>query len=73
MARVLHLLKSPDGALALEVIGQQRAAGDTVTVALLPGATLAPPAGVTARRVPDDLSWDGLLEAIFGADQVMTW
>jgi len=73
MARVLHLLKGADGDLALEVIAQQRAAGDTVTLALLPGAALTPPAGVTARRVPAELSWDALLEAIFEADQVVAW
>ena len=73
MARVLHLLKGGDAALAVETIGRQQQAGDTVTVALLPGATAAPPPGVSARRVPDDLSWDALLDAIFEADQVITW
>ena len=72
MARVLHLLKG-DAALALEMIGQQRAAGDAVTVALLPGAAPAPPAGVSVKRVPDELGWPQLLEAIFEADQVVTW
>ncbi|HET7341659.1 MAG TPA: hypothetical protein VFL90_09365 [Methylomirabilota bacterium] len=71
--RVLHLLKGADAGLALETIAQQRAAGDIVTLALLPGAALAPPAGVTVRRVPGELSWDGLLEEIFQADQVITW
>jgi len=73
MARVLHLLKAGDTALALEMIGQQTAAGDAVTLALLPGATVTPPAGVTARRVPGDLTWEGLLEQIFEADQVVAW
>ena len=73
MARVLHLLKAADAALALETIDQQRKAGDAVTVVLLPGAAVTPPAGLTARRVPDELSWDGLLEAIFEADQVIAW
>jgi hypothetical protein len=73
MTRVLHLLKSPDAAPALELVAQQLAAGDTITLALLPGATVSPPAGVTVRRVPQDLSWDALLEAIFEADQVITW
>jgi hypothetical protein len=73
MARVLHLLKSGDATLALEMIGQQRAAGDAVSLALLPGARLTPPAGVSARRVPDELSWEQLLEAIFEADQVVAW
>jgi hypothetical protein len=73
MARVLHLLKGGDPGPALDVIAQQQAAGDAVTVALLPGAVLAPPAGVTVRRVPDELGWDGLLDAIFEAEQVITW
>jgi len=73
MARVLHLLKPGDTALALEMIGYQSAAGDLVTLALLPGATAAVPPGIPARRVPDELSWDGLLEEIFEADQVIAW
>ena len=73
MARVLHLLKSGDAALALEMIGHQSAAGDLVTLALLPGATAAVPPGIPARRVPEELSWDGLLEEIFEADQVIAW
>jgi hypothetical protein len=74
MSRALHLLKGPDPTLALAVIAQQAAAGDDVSVALLPG-TPAPelPAGVTLRRVPDELSWEALLERIFEADQVITW
>ena len=51
----------------------QSAAGDLVTLALLPGATATPPPGVPARRVPDELSWEGLLEEIFEADQVIAW
>jgi len=31
------------------------------------------PAGVRVQRVPDELSWDTLLEQIFAADQVVTW
>jgi hypothetical protein len=74
MARVLHLLKGGDVVLAGAVIDQQRAAGDDVTVALLPGAPVPPlPPGVVLRRVPADLSWEGLLEGIFEADQVVTW
>ena len=73
MARVIHLLKAGDSALALEMIGQQTAAGDAVTLALLPGATVTPPAGVRAHRVPDELSWQELLEQIFAADQVVAW
>jgi hypothetical protein len=75
MARVLHLLKGDDPALALTVIDQQRQAGDEIAVVLLPGAaSLATlPAGVTVQRVPDQLTWDALLERIFEADQVITW
>lgn len=73
MARVLHLLKSDD-ALARTVIEQQRAAGDDVTVVVLPGAaSLAVPEGISVARVPTDLTWDALLDLIFEADQVITW
>ena len=74
MARVLHLLKGADASLALAVIAQQRAAGDDVALALLPGASAPPlPAGVALHRVPGDLTWEALLERIFEADQVITW
>jgi hypothetical protein len=73
MARVLHLLKGPDS-LALTLIAEQRAAGDEVSVALLPGATdVTLPAGVGRHRVPDEVTWEQLLEKIFEADQVITW
>jgi hypothetical protein len=74
MARVLHLLKGDEAGLALEVIGQQHAAGDHVGVVLLPGAApLSVPDGVVAQRVPDDLSWEALLERLFEAEQVIAW
>jgi hypothetical protein len=74
MPRVLHPLKADDPTLALTVIAQQQAAGDEVTVALLPGApTLMLPAGVHLQRVPEQLAWDALLERIFAADQVIAW
>jgi hypothetical protein len=74
MARALHVLKGGDAGLALTTIARQVAAGDSVTVALLPGAT-APslPAGVERHRVPDEWSYERLLEAIFAADHVTTW
>ena len=74
MTRVLHLLKGGDAGPALEVIAQQQSAGDEVAVALLSG-TPAPalPRGVRVQRVPDELSWETLLERIFEADQVITW
>ena len=74
MTRVLHLLKGDDVELLLNVLAQQRAAGDDVTLIHLPGAaTITPPAGVTVLRAPEDLSYDALLERIFEADQVITW
>ena len=73
MARVLHLLKPGDTALVLDHLERQNAAGDLVTVALLPGVKVTPPPGIPARRVPDELSWEGLLEEIFEADQVIAW
>jgi hypothetical protein len=73
MARVLHLLKGDDP-LALALVAEQRAAGDEVSVALLPGAPdVALPAGVTRYRVPDEVTWEQLLERVFEADQVITW
>ncbi len=73
MARVLHLLKGADPGLAVETMARQRAAGDTVTVALLGDAAVTPPPGVGGRRVPGELTWEQLLEAIFEADQVIAW
>jgi hypothetical protein len=73
MARVLHLLKGDDP-LAVSLASEQQAAGDDVTLVLLPGAPdLAPPAGVRRYRVPAEVSWEALLEHIFEADQVITW
>ena len=74
MTRVLHLLKGDDVALLLSVLAQQQSAGDEVTLVRLPGAvTFTPPGSVTVLRVPDDLSYEALLERIFQADQVITW
>jgi hypothetical protein len=74
MAGVLHLLKGDRPSVALATIARQVQAGDEVTVALLHGAP-APslPASVRVHRVPDDVSYDQLLELIFHADQVITW
>lgn len=74
MAAVIHLVKGGDAALAAATIAGQRAAGHRVTVALLHGAPPPPlPAGVEVRRVPEDLDYPALLEALFAADQVITW
>jgi hypothetical protein len=73
MPRVLHLLRAPSD-LALAAVGAAVAGGDTVTVALLPGAA-APrlPAGVTVRRVPEEASWEELFDLIFEAETVVAW
>ncbi len=74
MARALHVLKGGDVAFALVTIERQLAAGDRVSVVLLPGAAPPPlPAGVEVHRVPDEWSYERLLEAVFEAEQVTTW
>jgi hypothetical protein len=74
MATVLHLLKAADAPLAPTVIEQQVGVGDRVTVVLLPAAARPTlPAGVTVHRIPDDLSYDGLLDLIFASEQVIAW
>jgi len=74
VTRVLHLLKGDDTELLLNVLAQQQAAGDELTLIRLPGAVaITPPAGVTVLRAPEDLSYEALLERIFQADQVITW
>jgi hypothetical protein len=74
MARALHVLKGADPALAVATIERQLAAGDSVVVVLLPGATPPSlPAAVAVHRVPGEWSYDRLLEAVFEADQVVTW
>jgi len=74
VTRVLHLLKGDDTELLLNVLAQQQAAGEELTLIRLPGAvTITPPAGVTVLRAPEDLSYEALLERIFQADQVITW
>ena len=74
MAGLLHLLKGDHAAEAVAVIAAQIAAGDQVTVALLAGAAAPPlPASVEVHRVPEDASYERLLELIFAADSVVTW
>lgn len=74
MTRILHLLKGDDVELLSSVLAQQHGAGDEITLVRLPGAApFTPPSNVTVLRVPDDLSYDALLERIFQADQVITW
>jgi hypothetical protein len=74
MARALHLVKSAEHALARATIDGQLRAGDAVTVVVLPGgAAPALPAAVVVRRVPEDCSWEALLDLVFEADHVVTW
>jgi predicted transcriptional regulator len=74
MARVLHVFKGDHAVEAAAVIAPQAAAGDEVAVALLAGVPApASPAGVTIHRVPEDTSYERLLELIFEADTVVTW
>ena len=74
MARALHLVKAEDGGLVAATVARQLAAGDTVTVLALHGAALPRlPSGVVIRRVPEELSWDAVLQAMFEADQVIAW
>ena len=74
MARTLHLLKGGDVDLALATVARQLAAGDSVSVVALHGAAVpALPPGVMVRRVPEDLGYEALLEALFDADQVIAW
>ena len=74
MGAVFHLLKGGEPSLALAAIEQQLAAGDSVSVALLHGAaTPKLPEQVRVLRVPQDASYEKLLELIFESDQVVTW
>jgi len=74
MAKALHLLKGGDSDLAAATVSRQLADGDAVTVIALHGAAVAGlPAGIVVQRVPEELSWDELLEAMFEADQVIAW
>lgn len=74
MARALHLLTRGDHDLARATIERQLGDGDSVVVAVLPGAD-APslPSGVAVHRVPDEWSYERLLEAVFDADRVAAW
>ena len=73
MPTVLHLLGHNDPAPALPIILGQLASGDAVTVAML-GPLVPPlPRGLEMRRVPDELSWEQLLDLIFTADQTFSW
>ena len=74
MGRTLHLVKTEDNGLVAATVVRQLTAGDTVTVVALHGAALpALPGGVVVRRVPEELSWDALLQTMFEADQVIAW
>jgi hypothetical protein len=74
MGKALHLLKGEDSDLAAATVARQLAAGDTVTVIALHGAAVAGlPAGIVVQRVPQELSWEQVLQAMFEADQVIAW
>jgi len=74
MAGALHVLKGGDVALALATIQRQIAAGERVSVVLLTGAVQPSlPAGVEVHRVPEEWSYERLLEAVFEAGHVTTW
>ena len=74
MGNALHLIKGGDSELAVATVARQLAAGDTVTVVALHGAAVpALPPAVVVRRVPAQVTWEQLLEAMFEADQVITW
>lgn len=70
----LHLWKGGDPALAVAAMAREVAQGERVTLAVLHGAP-APAVGpaVIVTRVPEELSWDALLELIFQADRVVAW
>ena len=72
MAAVLHIVGA-NPARALDVIGAQVAAGDTVTVAVLGPESPVLPTGVIAHRVPAELSYDQLLTLVFSVDHVISW
>jgi hypothetical protein len=73
MATFLHLVGHNNPGPSAAVIAGQVAAGDVVTVAVVgPSApTLGP--GPTVLRVPEELSWDGLLDLILTTDQTFSW
>ena len=74
MARALHILKGDHTTQAAAIINSQLAVGDEITVALIGGVEPPALAGrVTVHRVPDDVSWERLLELIFEADSAVTW
>jgi hypothetical protein len=74
MPTALHLIKGGDVGLALATIARQLAAGDTVRLVALHGAAVpSVPPGATLCRVPEELGYEQLLEAIFDADQVIAW
>jgi hypothetical protein len=71
---VLHLLTAPAPELVLTLVRRQVEAGDRVHVVLLQGTPAPPlPGGAALHRVPDDRSWDHLLDLLFTAEHVFTW
>ena len=74
MTAVLHLLKSPDTALARAVPHPRVALGVCLRSLERDEDRFAGlPAGVSVRRLDGDLSYGQLVELIFAADQVVSW
>lgn len=73
MAKVLHLLKGAEPGLAIDVITEQAAAGDQVTVVILEGIAPRLPTAVAVRHLGTDLTYPELIDLIFAAEQVVTW
>jgi len=73
MATILHLIGDNDPGPALSIIAGQLAAGDTVTVAIVGSLAPALPPGPAVLRVPDEASWEEIVDLIFTADQTLSW
>ena len=74
MPSVLHLVDGATTSLALDMIRQQAAAGDRITVVLLEDAQVGSlPNAIRVHRLPGDVTYADLLDLIFEADQVIAW
>jgi hypothetical protein len=74
MPAIVHVLTGPPDAIVDTTVAAQRAAGDDITIVLV-GRASAPASakGLTVRHAPDEVSWSGVLDLIFAADQVVCW